>query len=124
QALRQLAARDKVSVRLYDVIYELLDDAKTELSNLLAPEVIENELGRLKIKKVFKTSQKEVIAGGEVTKGTISVPARVRVSRGSDQLVEVEASRLQRGPQEAKSVESGEECGVTLHTETKLNLQE
>lgn len=122
--LRQLAARDKVSVRLFDVIYELLDDAKSELSTLLVPEVIENDLGRLKIKKVFKTTQKEIIAGGEVTKGTISAPSKVRVYRDKELLLEVEASRLQRGPQEVKSVESGEECGVTLNTASRFNLQE
>ncbi len=124
QALKQTAARDKISVRLYDVIYELLDDATAELSNLLAPEVIEKDLGRLKVKKVFKTTQKEVIAGGEVTVGTIQVPAKVRVTRDKEVIVEIEATRLQRGPQEVKAVEKGEECGVTLSTDSKLNLQE
>lgn len=123
-ALRQIAARDNLKVRLYDVIYELLDDAKAELSALLAPEVIETELGRLKVKKVFKTTQKEVIVGGEVTVGTVSAPAKVRVKRDKEIIAEVDASRLQRGPQEVKSVEKGEECGVTLETDAKLNLQE
>lgn len=122
--LRQVAARDNLKVRLYDVIYELLDDAKAELSELLAPEVIETDLGRLKVKKVFKTTQKEVIAGGEVTVGSIMVPAKVRVVRDKETIMEVDASRLQRGPQEVKTVEKGEECGVTLETEAKLNLQE
>ena len=122
--LRQVAARDQVSVRLYEVIYELLDDAKAELSELLAPEVIETELGTLKVKKVFKTTQKEVIAGGEVTKGSLKAPAKVKVIRDKEVVVEVEASRLQRGPQEVKEVPQGEECGVTLQTESKLSLQE
>lgn len=122
--LRQTASRDKVNVRQYDVIYELLDDAKEELSDLLAPEVIETDLGRLKVKKVFKTTPKEVIAGGEVTKGNLLTPARVKVMRDKELIAEVEASRLQRGPQEVKEVQTGEECGVTLNTETKLSLLE
>lgn len=122
--IRQIASRDKVAVREYKVIYELLDDAKQELSDLLAPEVKETELGRLKVKKVFKTTQKEVIAGGEVTVGEVSVPSHVKVYRDKDVIVEVKASRLQRGPQEVKSVLKGEECGVTLETDSKLNLQE
>lgn len=122
--LRQMASRDKVSLRLYEVIYELLDDAKQELSNLLAPEIIEIELGRLKVKKVFKTTQKEVIAGGEVTVGKLSAPAKVKVTRDKEVIAEVDASRLQRGPQEVKEVQLGEECGVTLTTESKLALQE
>lgn len=123
-SLRQLASRDKVAVRIYEVIYELLDDAKEELSKLLAPEIIETELGRLKVKKVFKTAQKEIIAGGEVTVGTINAPAKVKVMRDKELIIEVEATKLQRGPQEVKEVQLGEECGVTLVTESKLNLQE
>lgn len=124
QGLKQTASRDKISVRLYDVIYELLDDATQELSDLLAPEVIEKDLGRLKVKKVFKTTQKEIIAGGEVTVGTIAVPAKVKITRDKEVIAEVEATRLQRGPQEVKAVEKGEECGVTISTESKINLQE
>lgn len=122
--LRQLASRDKVSVRQYDIIYELLDDAKEELSTLLAPEVIETELGRLKIKKIFKTTQKELIVGGEVTKGKLVTPSKVKVTREKEIIADIEASKLQRGPQEVKEVLAGEECGVTLNTESKLNLLE
>jgi translation initiation factor IF-2 len=113
-----------VSVRQYDIIYELLDDAKEELSELLAPEIIETDLGRLKVKKVFKTTQKELIVGGEVTKGKLSVPAKVKVIRDKELVADVDASKLQRGPQEVKEVQTGEECGVTLNTESKLNLLE
>lgn len=122
--LRQIASRDNVKVRVYEVIYELLDDAKEELSERLAPEVITEELGRLKILKVFKTTQKDIIAGGEVTKGTAKVPSKVKVMRDGEELAEVEAFRLQRGPQEVKEVQKGEECGVSLKTEARLNLQE
>jgi translation initiation factor IF-2 len=122
--LRQMASRDKVSVRQYDIIYELLDDAKEELSTLLAPEIIETDLGRLKVKKIFKTTQKEVIAGGEVTKGKLVTPAKVKVIRDKEQIADINASKLQRGPQEVKEVLEGEECGVTLVTESKLTLQE
>ncbi|MBI3624128.1 translation initiation factor IF-2, partial [Candidatus Saccharibacteria bacterium] len=73
---RQAAARDKVSVRLFSVIYELLDDAEAELSKLLAPEVVKTELGRLIVRGVFKTTKTTVICGGEVTKGKLSLPLK------------------------------------------------
>ena len=123
-SLRQMASRDKISVRQYDVIYELLDDAREELSELLAPEVIETDLGRLKVLKVFKTTPKEIIVGGEVTKGILQAPSKVKVIRDKVQIAESEATRLQRGPQEVKEVQTGEECGVTLNTQSKLTLQE
>lgn len=123
-ALRQLAARDNLKVRTYKVIYELLDDAKEELSSLLAPEVVVTDLGRLKVKQVFKSSKSETICGGEVTKGHLLVPSYVKVFRDKELIGEVEAIRLQRGPQETKEVLEGELCGVSLKTENRLQLEE
>jgi translation initiation factor IF-2 len=122
--LRQLAARDNLKIRSYKVIYELLDDAKEELSELLAPEIIITDLGRLKIKQVFKTTKTEIICGGEVTKGHLMVPSAVRVVRDKETIGEIEAVKLQRGPQETKEVLEGEMCGVSLKTTSKLDLQE
>lgn len=122
--IKQLASRDRISVRLYKVIYELIDDAKAELSELLSPEVVETELGRLVVKGIFKTSKTEVIAGGEVTKGKLTVPATARVTRGDEVLAEVEVTNLKRGPQDTKEVVEGEMCGISLKTESRLNLEE
>lgn len=122
--IKRLAARDKVDIRVYRVIYELLDDAKIELSKLLAPEVKETELGRLVVRAVFKTTKTEIICGGEVTKGKLQIPALARVTRGDEQLAEVEITNLKRGPQDVKEVLEGEMCGMSLRTVNKLELQE
>jgi translation initiation factor IF-2 len=122
--LRQLAARDNLKIRTYKVIYELLDDAKEELSELLAPEIIITDLGRLKVKQVFKTTKSDIICGGEVTKGHLLVPCLVKVVRDKELIGEVEAVKLQRGPQETKEVLEGEMCGVSLKTSLKLELLE
>ena len=121
---KQQAARDKIKVRLYKVIYELIDDVKTELSTLLSPEIVETELGRLLVKGIFKTTRTEIICGGEVTKGKLTAPALARVRRGDDQLAEVEVTGLKRGPADAKEVVEGEMCGMSLKTEKRLELQE
>jgi translation initiation factor IF-2 len=121
---RQQASRDKVSVRLYKVIYELIDDVKVELEQLLSPEIIENELGRLVIKGIFKTTKTEVICGGEVTKGKLKAPALVRIYRGKEEIGEAELTGLRRGPAEAKEVVEGELCGMNLSTVKRLDLQE
>lgn len=122
--IKQLVARDKIAVRLYTVIYELIDDAKAELQLLLPPEIIETELGRLVVKGVFKTTKTEVICGGEVTKGKLSIPALVRITRDKETVAEAEVTNLKRGPQDAKEVIEGEMCGVSLATASKLDLQE
>ncbi|TXG77749.1 translation initiation factor IF-2 [Patescibacteria group bacterium] len=122
--VRQLASRDKVSVRLYDVIYELIDDAKQELEQLLSPEVIETEQGRLVVKGVFKTTKTEVICGGEVTKGKLITPALARITRDKEEIGLAQVTNLKRGPQDTKEVFEGEMCGMNLATESKLDIQE
>jgi len=122
--IRQAASRDKINVRLYNVIYELIDDVKLEMTKLLQPKVVENDLGRLIVRGIFKTTKTEVICGGEVTKGVLRVPSFARVFRDKDQLAEVEVTMLKRGPQETKEVNEGEMCGMSLRTEQRLELQE
>lgn len=122
--VKQLASRDKVQVRLYKVIYELIDDVRTELSGLLAPEIVETELGTLTVKGIFKTTKTEVICGGEVSKGKLVVPALARIMRGKEQLAEAEVTNLKRGPQDTKEVLEGEMCGMSLSTKSRVELQE
>jgi translation initiation factor IF-2 len=123
-AVKRLAQREKVSVRLYKIIYELIDDVKHVLEDLLAPEVAENEIGKLIIKGIFRTSKDEIICGGEVTKGKIEAGLLARVKRGDEQLAEVEVGHVQRQQQEVKEVFEGDMCGLQLKTKGKLLLQE
>jgi len=114
-----------MSIRLYSVIYELIDDVKKELEIRLAPEVIEDELGRLIVKGVFKTSKTEVIAGGEVSKGKLAVPALARVYRYKELIADnLEVTNLKSGPTDVKEVQEGKMCGISLKTDEKLNLAE
>jgi translation initiation factor IF-2 len=122
--IKQIASRDRVPVRLFKVIYELIDDVKEEMTKLLSPEVIETSLGRLIVRGIFKTTKTEVICGGEVTKGKLAVPAFARIYRGDDELAEVEVTGLKRGPQETKEVFEGEMCGMSFKSTHRIDLQE
>lgn len=123
-SVKQIASRDKVPVRLYKVIYELIDNAKEELSKLLTPDVVETSLGRLIVRGVFNTTKTEIICGGEVTKGKIAAPALARITRDDEEIALVEITGVKRGPQEAKEVIEGEMCGLQLKTESKVELLE
>jgi translation initiation factor IF-2 len=120
--IRQEASRDRVSVRLYKVIYELIDDVHGELEQLLSPEIVETPLGRLIIRGIFNTTKTAVICGGEVTKGRLTAPSLARVYRGNDELMEVEVVGLKRGPSDAKDLVEGEMGGVSLKTPSRLDL--
>jgi translation initiation factor IF-2 len=122
-AVKRLATRERAEVRLYRVIYELLDDAKQSMENLLAPEVVETEIGALTIKGVFRTLKDQVIAGGQVTKGKIASGLLVRVKRGDEEIGEAEVTSVQRDQAEAKEVFEGEMCGLSLKTVKKLQLE-
>ncbi|XMB34117.1 translation initiation factor IF-2 [Candidatus Saccharibacteria bacterium oral taxon 955] len=123
-AVKRLAMRDKVQIRLYRVIYELLDDARQSMEQMLAPEVVETEVGKLTVKGVFRTMKEEVICGGEVTSGKVTPNVLARVLRGGEQIAEVEVTNVQRQQQEAKEVFEGEMCGLSLKTVKKLIVEE
>jgi len=122
-AVKRQAARDKVEVRLYKVIYELLDNARESMEALIAPEVVETQTGTLTIKGIFRTLKDEVICGGEVTSGKVVPGVMARVKRGDEVLAEVEVTKVQRNQVEAKEVFEGDMCGLSLKTNKKLVLE-
>lgn len=122
--IKRMAARDKVPVRMYRVIYELLDDAKAELQKLLPAEIVETTQGRLVVRGIFKTTKTEIICGGEVTKGRLIAPALCKIFRGNDLLAEAEITNLKRGPVDAKEVLEGEMCGMGIATQAKVDLED
>lgn len=125
QSVKQIVNRDKISVRLFKVIYELIDDAKEDLVKLLAPEVVRTDLGRLLVKGIFKIAKTEVICGGEVTKGKLIVPAYATVYRDDEIIAEqVEIVSLKHGPQDATEINTGEMCGVSFKSESRVDLKE
>ncbi len=123
--LKRLALRDNVPIRLFTIIYELIDDVKAELENRLAPEVVEEELGILQVKGIFKIAKTEVICGGEVTKGTLRVPALARVLRDKQLIADnLEVINLKRGPTDVTEVQKGEMCGLSFRSETRVPVEE
>lgn len=124
-SIKQLAARDKVSIRLYRVIYELIDDVRKEMESLLAPEVVEEELGTLLVKGIFKITRTEVICGGQVTKGILRSPSLCRVIRDKEIIAQdLQVTKLQRGPTEVTEVPEGEMCGLSFASDSRVEVQE
>lgn len=123
--IKRLALRDQVPVRLYSVIYELIEDVKNELETRLVPEVVEQITGDLVIKGIFKTTKTEVICGGEVKKGRLIYPALARLYRGKELLADnLQITNLKRGPQDVKEVLAGEMCGLSFTSEKRVDVQE
>ena len=121
--ISKMAARDNVPVRIYKVIYELLDDAKHEMEKLLDAEIIEEDQGELKVLGVFRTEKTSIIAGGEVLTGNIKPGYLVRIIRNKKFIGEAEVSSVQKEKIDAKELRAGETGGLALKTEHKTDLQ-
>ena len=122
-AVKRLATRERTEVRAYKVIYELLDNARDSMEALLAPEVVETQIGTLVIKGVFRTLKELVIAGGEVTSGKVTKNLHVRAKHGEEIIGEAELTSLQREKVEAREAFEGDLCGISLKTRRKLPLE-
>ncbi len=121
-AVKQLATREQVKVQLYKVIYELLDDIRDVLSQMLSPEVIEKTEAELEILGVFKTTKTAVICGGQVKSGKIVPKLAVKIHRGGEVIGQGNLTNLQKEKQEAKEVVEGEQCGLSIETTTPIEI--
>lgn len=121
--ISKMAARDGVPIRTYRVIYELLDDAKHEMENLLDAEIIEEDKGEMKVLGVFRTEKTSIIAGGEVLKGDVKSEFLARVVRGKEYLGEAEVTSVQKEKIDVKELTAGETGGLALKTTSKIDLQ-
>ncbi|MFL6583661.1 MAG: translation initiation factor IF-2 [Chthoniobacterales bacterium] len=107
------AKREGVQVKLYSIIYELIDQMKEAMAGLLDPEHRETVIGHAEVKQVFKLS-KGIVAGCLVTDGRISRTARARVLRRRQPVYDGGLSTLRRFQDDVKEVRSGLECGIKL----------
>jgi translation initiation factor IF-2 len=103
-----------VEVRLYRIIYELIDEVRNAMVGLLAPKIEETVLGRAEIRQVFTMGKRSKIAGCMVVKGRVNPKARVRVLRDQETLHEGKISSLKRFQDDAAEVREGMECGIRL----------
>ncbi|MBO7664527.1 translation initiation factor IF-2 [Candidatus Saccharibacteria bacterium] len=121
--ISKMAARDGVSIKTYKVIYELLDDAKHEMENLLDAEVVEEDQGEMKIKGVFRTEKTSIIAGGEMLTGVVKPGMLARVIRDKTYIGEVEVTSVQKEKMDVKELAAGETGGLALKTEHKITVE-
>ena len=119
----KLAARDGVEIRNYKIIYELLDDAKISMENLLDAEIVETEMGEMKIKGVFRTERTAIIAGGEVLTGLVKKGLMGRVYREKELIGEVEVDSVQKEKMDVNELVAGETGGIAFKLEKKLVIE-
>ncbi|MHB2020948.1 MAG: translation initiation factor IF-2, partial [Candidatus Xenobia bacterium] len=110
--IKRLAEQQGVDIRLYRVIYNVIDDVKAAMTGMLEPEFEEVMVGRADVRQVFKVTGVGIIAGSYVTEGKMIREAEVRVLRDGVVISEGKIDSLRRFKEDVKEVNSGYECGI------------
>ncbi|MCS3903491.1 translation initiation factor IF-2 [Methylohalomonas lacus] len=111
-AARKLVEDEGLDLRYYSVIYDVIDDIKTALSGMLAPEVREQIIGNAEVKQVFRSKKFGDIAGCIVTEGVVKRSNPIRVLRDNVVVFEGQLESLRRVKDDVNEVQAGTECGI------------
>jgi translation initiation factor IF-2 len=119
---RQLAEREGVEIRYYDIIYQLIDQVKAAMEGLLAPQEVQSVIGHAEIKATFKSSKFGTIAGCRITDGIARRSAMARLSRDGTVVWSGKIASMRRGEEDTRDVKAGFECGMTLENFQDLKV--
>jgi translation initiation factor IF-2 len=119
---KELASKLEVEIRFYSIIYQLIDDVKAILGNLLSPIQREEILGLVEVRRIFETSKYGKIAGSYVKEGLVKRNASVRIIRDNQVLYTSKIKSLKRQQDDIKEAKEGFECGIVLDNYDDLKL--
>ena len=111
---KNLSKRDNVSIKYFSIIYEVIDEVEKSIKSHLEPEIREDIIGNVKVKKIFGISKTLSIAGCEVLDGKVTNNCEVKIIREGEIIFQTTVESLRREKNEVKDVSSGTECGIKL----------
>jgi translation initiation factor IF-2 len=111
---RAVAEREGVEIRHYSVIYRAIEELRSAMQGMLAPEEVEEALGTAEVRQTFRASRVGTIAGSHVTDGKITRGSRVRLVRDGTVVYDGVIASLRRFNEDAREVASGFDCGIVL----------
>jgi translation initiation factor IF-2 len=112
--VREIAEKENVDIRFYDVIYNVIQDVRLAMTGLLEPIYEERVMGRAEVKEIFRVPKIGAIAGCQVTDGRVVRNAKVRLLRDDVVVFDGKIASLRRFKEDAREVLSGYECGIGL----------
>lgn len=111
---KTLAEKEEVQIKIYQIIYNAIEDLKTSLTGMLSPIITESVLGTSRVKEVFKMKKVGTIAGCAVEKGAMKKPAKVRLYRENIVIFDGDLQTLKHFKEEVDQVKAGQECGIKI----------
>ena len=112
--IRELAEKENVEIRTYEIIYKLLEDIEKAMKGMLAPEFVEVVTGEAEVREIFKAPKVGAVAGCSVVSGVITRGSRVRFLREGTIIWKGNINTLRRFKDDVKEVREGFECGLSL----------
>lgn len=119
---KDMAKEYGVDIRLYTIIYKLVEEMEAAMKGMLEPEFEEKIIGQAEIRKIFKFSKVGNIAGTYITDGIIKKDANARLIRDGIVITDTKVATLQREKDQAKEVKKGYECGLTLENYSDIKV--
>jgi translation initiation factor IF-2 len=110
----QVADREGVEIRTYSVIYRAFEDLRDAMQGMLAPDEVEETVGEVEIRAIFRASRVGTIAGSYVTDGKVTRGAKVRLVRDGAVIYDGQIASLRRLQEDVREVAAGFECGIVL----------
>lgn len=121
-SIKDYAKEQGVEIRLYDIIYKVVEEMEAAMKGMLDPVYEEKVLGTAEVRQLFKFSKVGIIAGSYITDGTIKRDAKARIIRDGVVIFDGNVNSLQRGKDSVKDVKKGLECGITIENFTDIKV--
>ena len=119
---KEIAKEYGVDIRLYTIIYKLVEEMEAAMKGMLEPEFEEKIIGTAEIRKIFKFSKVGNIAGSYISDGVIKSSSKARLIRDGIVIIDTKISTLQREKDQVKEVKKGYECGITLDNYSDIKV--
>jgi translation initiation factor IF-2 len=117
---KRLAEANGITIKSFKIIYELVAEVKSMLSQMLAPEIVRTDLGTMNVLAIFKTGKKDMIIGGRVNDGKIVKGSFIEIKRDGEIIGKGKLGILQQNKVPTNEVGKGNECGMTFDGDTKI----
>ncbi|MBU1881818.1 translation initiation factor IF-2, partial [bacterium] len=121
---KEKASNEHVEIRIYRIIYDVINDVKAALEGMLAPDISENNIGTLQVRQTFKVPKMGLIAGCHVQAGKIERHSKVRLIRDGQEIYEGRIHSLKRFKEDVKEVTEGYECGVGIENFNDVKVED
>ena len=119
---KNLAIREKIKIRTFDVIYELKESIKKALEEMLEPEIVRADLGKIKILAIFRTEKNRQIIGGRVIEGKVRRGALVEVIRNDENIGGGKIVGLKKQKEDINEATKGTECGILYEGDVQIDV--